>query len=194
MKTVENLSLDWLAETELTQSDSVIRNAVKDILQIKERESLPGKISFYLNSFRRDKSNFKNDYRKRSASEIITSQYQTGCTDAALMFVTLARHLGIPAIFQDNFELDWLENIETTNEYSNHAVALIGSDNNWELYDPFSGFIPPDKFYNDYLPYGEGLDFTKLYHNFENKIKNPLNVDSLEKLKETALLMKPYLF
>ena len=49
-------------------------------------------------------------FRKRTGSEIISDKYITGCTDAALAFIVLARASGIPTKYIETIDVEWLKN------------------------------------------------------------------------------------
>ncbi|MGI5897807.1 MAG: transglutaminase domain-containing protein [Candidatus Dojkabacteria bacterium] len=99
----------------------------------------------------------ENVFRKRTASEIIKSKYVTGCTDAALAFLVIARATGIPAKYVETIDTEWLRRGD--DKYSGHIYVRIfdNSKDDWILIDPMKRKIdmsvPKDR-----VIYKEGLD------------------------------------
>lgn len=109
----------------------------------------------------------------RTAKEIWESGKTSGCTDYALLFVTFARQLGIPATYFHTAEYGWfmsLKNNENLKKYSGHSFCECFVENRWILVDPTFKKIQYDydtnKIKLDYLignsdtfiPYFRGLD------------------------------------
>ena len=65
----------FLGEGKYTPRDNLIKKELKKILKIKERESLCGKISFYLKQNLRYYKFQAKTFRGRTASEIIKSGF-----------------------------------------------------------------------------------------------------------------------
>ena len=85
----------------------------------------------------------KRKFRK-SAEDIINEKRRTGCSDSALIFTTLCRAMGIPAMQVITFDKDWAEKADrgednnTTRGHFYSAVYIKDSDGvaRWILVDP----------------------------------------------------------
>lgn len=94
-------------------------------------------------------------FRKRTASQILQGGYITGCTDAALLFITLARASGIPAKYVETINKEWLEN--GGDQIGGHIYSQIYDENRgWVWVDPMGRKIdsPPE----NRVVFKEGLD------------------------------------
>src|SRR3989338_3496155 len=121
---------------------------------------------------------FKKDsevWRKRTASQIIEDRFVTGCTDSALVFVTLARIKGIPAAYVESIEEHFLQNPEI-GDIQGHIFVDVYSERGLVSYNPGHGITDkqrkiylwspkdPDRRYTEIA---RGLDFSQLYVNDE---------------------------
>ncbi|KUK76986.1 MAG: Uncharacterized protein XD93_0607 [candidate division WS6 bacterium 34_10] len=77
-------------------------------------------------------------FRKRTASEILKDGFITGCTDAALLFVALARATNIPAKYVETIDEQWLK--EGGDLIRGHVYSQIFDDitNKWIWVDPLN--------------------------------------------------------
>ena len=96
-------------------------------------------------------------FRQRTGAQIIQDKYITGCTDAAIAFITVARATGIPCKYVETIDKEWLE--QGGSKHSGHVYVRIydeGKDD-WILIDPMKREIdvslPPNR-----VIYKEGLD------------------------------------
>ena len=101
----------------------------------------------------------KNDvFRKRTATEIIESDYASGCTDKALVFVALSRIKGIPTKYVETIDNKLLETGD--NNLRGHVFAKVYISKKEYLVDPENGSISvitiPNK--SQYTIVAEGLD------------------------------------
>lgn len=114
-------------------------------------------------------------FRKRTVTQIINDKYITGCTDSALLFVALARSIGLPAKYVETIDRSWLEN--GGNSISGHIYAQVydNKENRWILVDPMNRQINID-FPLERVIFKEGLD------SWDIGIKD---YDSLERLFQT---------
>lgn len=97
-------------------------------------------------------------FRQRSAREIVKTGKHTGCSDIALVFVTLARLCGIPTKHVYLAEGKIIE--ERGVKESGHAVAECFIEGEWTLIDPKKGFLEgiPEK----YTLVGKGKDWKEI--------------------------------
>jgi hypothetical protein len=109
-------------------------------------------------------------FRKRTSEQIIKDGFITGCTDMALVFCTLSRIKGFPAVYVEAFEEKFLENPKKTIEA--HIFSDIYQDGIWIPYNPGCGktakianmyFYLPTTTSAMYMAKGRGLDFSELY-------------------------------
>jgi len=94
-------------------------------------------------------------FAKRTADKIIRDGFYTGCHDIALVFVTLARSVGIPA--------KYIEGIDKINpQNKGHCVSEVFINNRWIFVDPTMNTIcivpARSDFYKQNYLIGEGLD------------------------------------
>ena len=92
--------VNFLGEGKFTKRDEFVKDTLKKILSYKERDNPYGKISLYLDKGLKFDSSLKYpQFRKRTASEIMRSGYLTTCSDFGIVFTTLVREAGIPAMY-----------------------------------------------------------------------------------------------
>jgi len=115
-------------------------------------------------------------FRTRTASEIINQKLITGCTDAAIAFIVLARASGIPSKYVETIDKEWL--ITGDDSIRGHQYVQIYEPNKhkWIWIDPMGNRIDtpsPEK--EGRVVYKAGLDSWDIgIHNFvelENKFK-----------------------
>lgn len=96
-------------------------------------------------------------FRKRTGSQIISDKYITGCTDATLVFIVLARGSGIPTKYIETIDVEWLK--KGGNHAEGHVYAQVYDElyDKWIWVDPMSRAIdnPPRE---DRVIFGVGLD------------------------------------
>jgi hypothetical protein len=96
-------------------------------------------------------------FRKRTAAQILTDNYVTGCTDSALVFVALARASGLPAKYVETIDRSWLE--KGGSSIGGHIYGQVFDDKEkrWIWVDPMGGQVdipvPSER-----VVYKEGLD------------------------------------
>ena len=100
----------------------------------------------------------KNVFRKRTAEQILKDRYLTGCTDYALLFITIARACGIPAKYVETIDREWLK--EGGKEIDGHVYAQIydAEKTEWIWVDPRMGQIGSAPEQKDRIVFKEGLD------------------------------------
>ena len=96
-------------------------------------------------------------FRKRTGAQIIQDKYITGCTDAALVFIVLARASGVPTKYIETINVEWLE--KGGGHIGGHVYAQVYDElqDKWIWVDPMFRKIdnPPRK---GGVIFGEGLD------------------------------------
>lgn len=109
--------------------------------------------------------------RQRSAGQIIRDGFLTGCTDACLVFVTLARAKGMPAAYVETIEENFLKN-PINGIIQGHVFSDVYRNGTWISYNPGNGrttregktyFWLVDKPERRYVEVARGLDFSQLY-------------------------------
>ena len=95
-------------------------------------------------------------FRKRTASEIIESRIVSGCTDFALVFISLMRAEGIPTKYIEGIRRRWLEVGKEEESIEGHIFAECFIKNKWYIVDPKEGTIRIG--YNRFVVFKEGLD------------------------------------
>jgi len=162
---IKNLhDLTFLEDGNFTQKDEIVKRISEQIMEFNIEKSIKSLVDYVKNiKFSDIRKNV--DFRKRTASDIIKSEYVTGCTDNALVFAAISRQLKIPAKYVETFEEDWLEHGSL--EYvQGHVFIDLKIENSWKIYDPIKG----PRLYNEYITngkhytvIGKGLDFSELY-------------------------------
>ena len=120
----------------LTGEQTVI---TPDILEIAERfkgatEEKVHHIMQYLRTLRYETDTKDEMFRKRTASQIIADGYVTGCTDDALVFIALARAAGIPTLYVETLDVQWMK--EGGRPINGHVYAQVKYDDEWRTVDP----------------------------------------------------------
>jgi len=145
-------------------------NVVNDyIASLEDRQNAPNKMDFF---------------RKRTATEIIKSGFQMGCSDRAIAFIAIMREVKIPAIFVETFKKKFL-NTEHAGTRG-HVFTNIYHEDRWHIFEPKSAF--KDKYElgggGEFLPVAMGLDFSVLYTINKNKLALiPKEFSDIESLK-----------
>jgi len=107
--------------------------------------------------------------RALTAEQIINSGCARGCTDYALVFVTLARAKGISASYTDTIETNYLNKIKSDGNISGmfygHAFSDVYVNGQWITVNPTSGnVLQPGNYINGesgnepYTVFARGLD------------------------------------
>ncbi len=96
-------------------------------------------------------------FRKRTVKDILSDGYLSGCTDYALVFISLCKAKGIPTKYIETIKRDWLES-KNTSAISGHVFAECYINNRWIQVDPQKGKVYVKRNYNGYKIYREGLD------------------------------------
>jgi len=105
-----------------------------------------------------DISNKDELFRKRTAVEIVESGFSTGCTDTALVFITLSRAKGIPTKYIEAIDKRWLDSKRDGGEIKGRIFAECLIDGKWHKVDPAMLTIHAERVYPHHVIFAEGLD------------------------------------
>lgn len=94
-------------------------------------------------------------FRRRTSEEIIKSKMATGCTDYALVFISLSRASGIPTKYIEAIRNKWIE-LGNKDFLEGHVFAECLINNKWYIIDPYEGDIKTN--YRHFKIIKEGLD------------------------------------
>ena len=165
-----------LISEHIIRGEYLVRNK-KDILLkafddgLLEEESRSAIENMEQDELDRKFQDFKgNNFRKRSASEIIESGFSLGCTEDCLVFLAVARQLGIKAVFVETIRSDDAKFVGDGSQGHCFAkVCLENCDenniNSWIQFDTSSKYSASDvrSFYWENLAVAIGKDFSSLY-------------------------------
>ena len=99
----------------------------------------------------------KNDiFRARTADQIIKDGFATGCTDFALVFISVARAKSIPTKYVEVISKDYFS--DDLDKVRGHVFAECYIDAEWWGIDPMGGNLKSNTKYPNYVVYGRGLD------------------------------------
>ena len=122
-----NNSQKYISQGEQTQfifNDQDLLKFKNQIGEIKTDRDL-FKIIDFIHSNKQGKVDQQDERKfKRTAKEVFESKAYTGCTDFSIVFATIVRQLGIPAICVEAADCDWIE--EVRNGQNNGARGQIG--------------------------------------------------------------------
>lgn len=164
-------------------ADSIRANAAQN------GTSLLRAISDYVKSLPHDTTGKAEIFRKRTASEIIRSGFQTGCTDRGVVFLTLAQELGIPAFYVETFKRDSLHTAQAGMQGHVFTKIYDAQSDQWKIYEPVSGFQAGYTLGTDaYVPVAIGRDHSAAYRVNERgePAASPQRLDSEAALKAMA--------
>jgi hypothetical protein len=162
--------LTFLEEGNFTGRDLMVWHIADRLLAkvYNAKKNILPALSEYLSKEFSIKDNL-NEFRKRTASQIIESNYftgQGGCTDCALVFATLARQFGIPTKYVETFDSEWLKNPKYPIKGHIFTEVFDYVSKSWKVYDPSKGPTSENRYAvngKDYTVAAVGLDFSHLY-------------------------------
>ncbi len=83
----------------------------------------------------------KNEvFRNRTAEQIITDGFITGCTDITLVFIAIARAKGLPTKYVEMLSRGWLTNGDG-DTVQGHVIAEVCIEGSWYFVDPLHGYV-----------------------------------------------------
>jgi transglutaminase-like putative cysteine protease len=94
-------------------------------------------------------------FRNRTAEQILSDHFSTGCTDTTLLFLALCRAKGYPAKYVELLDRQWLESPKE--EVVGHVIAEVEIKGKWYFVDPTYGSISLKK-PSGTIVYDKGLD------------------------------------
>jgi hypothetical protein len=97
-------------------------------------------------------------FRKRTADLIVEDGYITGCTDAGLVFVALARASGIPTKYVETIDKIWLKEGGSSVQGHIYAEVYNEEDKSWTWVDPMRKMIGTQPIEDGRVVFKEGLD------------------------------------
>ena len=137
----------------------------------------------------------KHEFRAFTADELIRKHRRNSCSEAALVFIALARAKGIPARYIETVRTDLLSMPGRQDVLEGHIFVELYIDGNWVAYDPVVGKV--DVRNDEYrIPFGDkewytriahGLDFSKLESEYRpGEVFKLLTVDDIWELVDTV--------
>ncbi len=181
---------DQMQQGKFTQADAKVTALAHQLQQeaIDSNTTTLHKISEYIKTLKHDDSHKADVFRKRTASEIITSGTETGCTDCGHVFLALARAAGIPALYIETFKADTLGTTHAGAEGHVFAQVFDRESMKWKIYEPKQGYA--DTFTlggAHYVPAGVGMDCSAVYPIAHGAIGQSCQcVDTLQALHQLA--------
>jgi len=154
----------WLREGEQTKFTPKIKELAEDLDKKSDNDfELIVRILEYIQKEVEDDDSDKDRlFRERTAGEILEEEFSTGCTDHALVFITVARAAGIPTKYMEGV-LGGKEHLKEVTEnkkasIKGHVIASCFINGKWYGVDPIKGsvFLDPRKV--SFLKLWEGLD------------------------------------
>ncbi len=129
-------------------------------------------------------------FRKRTGAQRIQDKYITGCTDAALVFIVLARASGIPTKYVETIGVEWLK--KGGSPIVGHVYAQVYDElqDKWFWVDPMRRRVgnPP----REEVIFGEGLDSWDLGIKGHNTLRGEFEIFRNQwLLKSTASKPQP---
>lgn len=152
----------WLQEGSQTKITQQCKDFIRDIAG-NNLDFVIGaleKINRVLKTERKH-PNWREIFRNRTVDQILTDGFATGCTDIALVFITVVRAKGIPAKYIEAIDKRYLESKEE-GPFRGHVFAEVCINNGWYQVNPESGTVYAIKDYSRYVIYGEALDSWEL--------------------------------
>jgi hypothetical protein len=138
---------------------TIITPKIKEIVDSFSNGTFEEKIEDifqYVKTLKRDETNKKEIFRKRTADQIIQDGFITGCTDEGLVFIALARTCGIPAKYIEAMRTAGLE--DTNNNNGHIFVEVYSDEKGWEIIEPQNKIIGADSTKMGFTIVAEGLD------------------------------------
>ena len=119
--------IKYLKEGEQTKFSPQIRKIGEKIKsEAGNFEEQVRRICDFVKALKYNKEGKMKIFRKRTADEIISSGFVTGCTDAALVFIVIARSMGIPTKYIETINSTFFTGNEKERaNYSGHVYAGV---------------------------------------------------------------------
>lgn len=129
---------------------------------------------------------------KTTADGLLKGRYLSGCHDWALLFSSVLRKLGYPALMADAAGIKWAREYAGSGDFSGHVLAEAYIEGRWMLIDATSGrYVRNYDPYNPVLPLRVGGEDAGLYVMFKGLDPQSYgiagNYELREKMKAFAL-------
>ena len=129
--------MNYLTNNGQSEINDEIRAFCRDIPSIDSIDSLKELDQIFFNYFHRDNTTPKFS---RSVTEIFQSKTFSGCSDIGMMMSSILREKGIPTIYVETANIDWLDKVikglPGHELMQGHIFLEILVNNKWYLYDP----------------------------------------------------------
>lgn len=183
----------FLGDGDYTKIDWRIKKVADKIKRNRSQNRITG-INNVVYSLEHNISNKRREFRNRTASEIISSGYTTGCTDDALVFCAVARATGIPTKYVETIHNDWLKDPHGRTRV--HVFVDIYTRGEWFAYNPNWGYCWHTKtskvtsdynaFRENFVLVGKGLDFSNVNVSVLN---DNFRLKTLDEILDVAIKM-----
>ena len=155
----------YLQEGEFTG----IGPGIRELSESLAEKGLPEAITEFLNSDKMSKSKHKK--WEKTADELVEKGILSGCTDAAIVFLSLMRARGIPSQYVETVREDMIADQSEYRTMHGHVFARIYVDGKWQAYDPLHGPLDEqnhvfERGSGTYVEIAHGLDHSCLESRF----------------------------
>ena len=180
----------WLREGEQTKFTPKIKELAEDLDKKSDNdfELIIRILEHIQKEIEHDDSDKDQLFRERTAAEILEDGFSTGCTDHALVFITVARAAGIPTKYIEGVQGD-KEHLKQVAEngkikIKGHVIAKCFIKGEWYGVDPSktSLFLDPRKV--SFLELWEGLDSWDLNLRDKKTLSNRIREYKEEEMKD----------
>ena len=168
----ENINSLLINNGQSEMNDTMIdfANTVPDIKTIQDLHTLD--IAFY--------SYFKKSegYEKfeKTASEIFNRKTVSGCSDICLAIAPILRFKGVPTIYVESANIEWIKDLQEGNENMSHmrghVFLEIFLNNKWYLYDPTFHLVYDNYDFNNYSLPRNYIAFAKALNSHDLGVYN----------------------
>ena len=144
----------FLQESEQTKVTPQIKKLAEEF---KEQDSLKSILNtlFWIDENIKMNRERTDVFRERTADQILSDKYSTGCTDYAILYIAISRAMGIPTKYVELLSIRWLESDEE--KIQGHVIAEVLVDDKRLFVDPTHGSIST-KPTSGMVIYDKGLD------------------------------------
>ncbi|HBA61430.1 MAG TPA: hypothetical protein DCZ92_11565 [Elusimicrobia bacterium] len=120
---------------------------------------------------------------KTTADGLLKTRALSGCHDSALLFSSVMRKLGHPALMADTAGLDWARTHKKGGTYSGHVFAEVYLEGNWMLVDAGAcRYIRDYNPENPVIPMTVGAETGGMYAMFKGVDPKTYGINSNEEL------------
>lgn len=130
----------YLEEGDQTQITPQISQIAKDLDHGQSLDTVFEILRWIQTDLKFETEGKKEIFRTRTADQIISDGFYSGCTDATLVFVSLVRTCQIPAKYVEMLSKDWLE-CEDQDTFSGHVVSEAKIGEHWYFVDPIRAHV-----------------------------------------------------